>query len=894
MYRRLQGASTMLVVGFFALMLIIGLPLLFLLNEFGEFGILALVPIAAFLLIIVGLIRLRNVFKDLVNAAEGQVPQAEVTRTASLQTPVPKATVKAFGAQQNAAGYWEAQAMAIDSKRDISKPRKQAAAPKESWSASIDWEEWVGQKLLQKAGILIVLIGMLVFLKYSFDNGWVDELGRVILSCMGAAALLVAGELFHAKYSKWSHAFTGGGLVLMYITVWVAHVLYASALATKYGIVLPAGMAFILYSFITLVGALAAVRYKAQTIAWFTVLGGYLTPFLVNASTPDHTALLLYLAILAGGMILLAWHTKWKHINTAAFLFTNFYLFTAIYTAVPEFGDVAQVITAAGFFLLFNILPLLYQFRQKLKADQEDIMLIVLNAGAVFLPVVDAVGGWDSGYVGLICLILAAFYMVFSGMALKNRGEDGTLVNTYLVGTVILVAGALFAELKAEWVAAGWAPLSLLLMYIATRLQRKGPWVCSVIVLLGSLFFLGINMPVFTAGPEEIWYPFTSNWAIQSYVVFASLVGWIVLSKRLPEQLITRDRASFVNLLHVALAGILFMAVTFEATRLNFTVDLVWTFAYVALAVVCMAAFFFTESIVWFAAAFMVQLLALLFIFMFGDTSGLSIGHTDAVMPFLHPWSYLSVAALLATVSMVYMAQLKRDRFTAGLPAHLLLIAVALAQIWVHVSVEIANIREAYDWSYLSYDRVLTAWWIIFALAVFAYGRLKNLRGVCHAGVLLLLIPYVHNHLSILGGEERLTETMIWTVISLGVCINAARLKDKRMLTIGMMMIGFGAGIDMVSHLGNSGAGLVRSSWWALAGLATMVTGFMEKEQYLRKLAMLIFGATALKLLLIDFSSLETPVRIFASIATGLLMIGASYLYQRFDAAARTGVASPK
>lgn len=907
MYKRLQKATSMLIVGFVVLALIVGLPLLFVLSELGGFGILALIPIAAFLIIIAGLFKFNGVFGELVRASENKWPQAEAERAAPLQTPAPQAVVRNDAwdehvpttqeSKRQSATYWEAQALAIDSKRDISKSKKQVAQqtePKESWTASIDWEEWVGQKLLQKAGILIVLIGMLVFLKYSFDNGWVDELGRVILSCIGATALLAAGEIFHAKYSKWSHAFTGGGLALFYITVWVTHVLYASQLAVKYGLVLPAGMAFILYSVITLIGALASVRYKAQTIAWFTVVGGYLTPFLVNAQTTDHTALLLYLAVMAGGMILLAWHQKWKHINTAAFVMTNFYLFTAVYTGVPELRDIYQVIVASAFFLLFNILPLLYQFRQKLKADGEDIMLIVFNALAVFLPIVDAVGGWSSGYVGFICLLLAAFYMVFSALALKNRGDDDTLVNTYLVGTVVLVAGALFAELKAEWVAAGWAPLSLLIMYISTRLQRKGPWVCAVLLLLGSLFFLAINMPMFTAGPEELWHPFTSNWALQSYVVFASVIGWIKLSTLLPEQLITRDRASFVTILHGVLAAILFLAVSFEATRLDFTVDIVWTFAYIALGVIAMAAFFFTENIVWFATAFFVQILALLFIFVFGDTSGLGVTHTDAIRPFLHPWSYLSMAALLGTVSMVYMAQLKRNKFTVGIPAHLLLIAVALAQIWVHVSVEIANLREAYNWTYLSYDRLLTAWWIVFALAMFAYGRLKNLRGVCYAGTLLLLIPFVHNHLSILGGQERLAESMIWTVISLGVCITASRMKEKRMLMIGMMMVGFGAGIDMISHLGYNGAGFVRSSWWALAGLAAMVTGFMEKEQGLRKLAMLIFGATALKLLFIDFSSLETPVRIFASIVTGLLMIGASYLYQRFDAAARTGVASPK
>lgn len=58
----------------------------------------------------------------------------------------------------------------------------------------------------------------------------------VLSSVFGAGALLIAGEYFHEKYAKWSHAFTGGGLVLLYLTVWIAHVLYAQELAQSYSI----------------------------------------------------------------------------------------------------------------------------------------------------------------------------------------------------------------------------------------------------------------------------------------------------------------------------------------------------------------------------------------------------------------------------------------------------------------------------------------------------------------------------------------------------------------------------------------------------------------------------------------------------------------------------------
>lgn len=861
---RLQAASTSLLIGFT-------------LFTFGSFFIWIGIgwSFAGFLWLIgsifciIGIHRMRVIFEELGKGA-----------SASSSSPVQVKSVERMKVEPPR-DVWK-QATVNRTERVIKTPDASALKP----AMQVDWEEWVGKKLMQKAGIIIVLIGMIVFLKYSFDNRWIEELGRIVMSAIAAGAMMAAGEIFHAKYGKWAQAFTGGGLALLYFTVWAAHVLYAEALATKYGIVLPSSFALVLYSGITLVGALASIRYKSVTIAWFTVLGGYLTPLLVEAPQGSQLMLILYLAILTGGLLLLAWHQRWKYIDIVSFILTQFYLFGMAYQAQENLlGDAAQAVTAAGFFALFALLPVVRHFRLKQHSTPEDIALIIANGACSFIAIIDSAGGWSGGYVGLVCLAFAAVYLLFSYFALLGRSDDDQLANLYLIGMIALVAGALLAEMEREWVAAGWAPLSLLLVFISTRLKRSGPWLCAGILFVGSLFFLAINMPVFTAGPETLWHPFISNWAILSYVVFASAIGWVLLSPKIPETLLSKEAVPSVkNALHFVLIATLFFGVTFEATALDFVVDLRWAAAYIGLALLAMGVFFMTESIVWFGGAFLVQILAFIFIFFLGENSGMRVWESDATRPLMHPWAYLSVISLLATLAMAYIAQIKHDRFTAsGLSIGKLMMGVALAQVWVHVSVEITNFSEAYGWTTLSWDRALSAWWVIFGLAVLMMGTLKNRRDLCRAGIVLLAIPFIYNHYSIFEGQDRMIETMLWTAIALGIAIVGSRHKQADLLHGGMVFLAAAAGIDMITHLGDSGASLLRSSWWALAALATMIAGFMEREQNLRRLSIAVFAATAFKLLVFDFSGLETPVRIGASIATGLLMIGASYLYQRFD-----------
>ena len=65
------------------------------------------------------------------------------------------------------------------------------------------------------------------------------------------------------------------------------------------------------------------------------------------------------------------------------------------------------------------------------------------------------------------------------------------------------------------------------------------------------------------------------------------------------------------------------------------------------------------------------------------------------------------------------------------------------------------------------------------------------------------------------------------------------------------------------------------------AGLTAV--GITRRYAPLRYLALVVFGITVLKVFIVDFSQLDSVYRIVSSVALGLLLMGASYLYQRYD-----------
>ncbi len=459
------------------------------------------------------------------------------------------------------------------------------------------------------------------------------------------------------------------------------------------------------------------------------------------------------------------------------------------------------------------------------------------------------------------------------------------LVNTYLLAGMFLVALALYAEMRWQWVAAGWAPFSVLLLLVAARLNRKSLYSFAQALLAGSLFFLVMNLPGATPAPEALWHPFTSHWALLSYAVFASLLGWLWASTKLPKDLMSTDEfARWTRpMLHGAIALLLFVCITFESTGLHWAVTMQLALAHLGFSVAAVFLFAMTGLTVWFVAAFATQVLVILYTFILGPSSGMvsPLLHGHSVLPFLHPWGAVSVLSIGAMAALLAVLSRKRGRGD-GTQVRALLIGIIASQVWVHVSVEIQHLQQAFGWSDALLTRVLSAWWIVYALGFLVAGIRRKSVFLGQVAVALLCVPLFKDLILISQGGSHLYEVGVWTAVPLALMALAARRKSRDLLLAAIGMLVAVMAVDMLRTLGTD-SGLLRTVWWGIAGLLTMILGFREREALLRRAAIGIFGATVVKLLLLDFAQLSTGVRIVASILTGLLLIGASYLYQRFD-----------
>jgi uncharacterized membrane protein len=72
------------------------------------------------------------------------------------------------------------------------------------------------------------------------------------------------------------------------------------------------------------------------------------------------------------------------------------------------------------------------------------------------------------------------------------------------------------------------------------------------------------------------------------------------------------------------------------------------------------------------------------------------------------------------------------------------------------------------------------------------------------------------------------------------------------------------------------------SSVWIAYGIIIMILGFMRRSRPMRIGSIILLGVSILKVFLYDLRFLEQPYRIVSFIALGVILLLASYLYQRY------------
>ena len=178
----------------------------------------------------------------------------------------------------------------------------------------VSMEYAIASNWLLRIGVLILVMGVGFFLKYSIDKGLIDEMGRVLLCAAAGLAMLVAGtQMLGRKYHLFGQGLIGGGIAMLYFSVFAA--------ANFYHLIdVPTGLraddrGHLLAGWI-------AVRFNSILVAVLGILGGYGTPIMLQTGVVNFVGLYSYLLILGVGVFGISYKKNWHLLNYLSFVGT--------------------------------------------------------------------------------------------------------------------------------------------------------------------------------------------------------------------------------------------------------------------------------------------------------------------------------------------------------------------------------------------------------------------------------------------------------------------------------------------------------------------------------------------------------------------------------------------
>ena len=88
-------------------------------------------------------------------------------------------------------------------------------------------ERQIGVNLFSKIGILVLIIGVGFFVKYAIDNNWINEVARALLGMATGLGLWGIAYRLRDSYRNFSSVLAGGGFAVCFVTIAIAHNIYA-------------------------------------------------------------------------------------------------------------------------------------------------------------------------------------------------------------------------------------------------------------------------------------------------------------------------------------------------------------------------------------------------------------------------------------------------------------------------------------------------------------------------------------------------------------------------------------------------------------------------------------------------------------------------------------------
>lgn len=234
---------------------------------------------------------------------------------------------------------------------------------------SFSIEQFIGLKLLNFVGIIVLLIGIVIGVKFAVDKNLISPHLRIILAYLAGSLLFGLSFFLHKKYEAFSAILFSGAAVTFYFTTYGAFEFYGF---------LSRPFTFSLMVLLTISTVWISLRFNRQEIAILALVGAYGIPFLVGGDSGNIAALFTYLFVINCGILFISFRKNWEWLKYLSFGFSWLILLSWLVIKYDTSWFNTGMIFSAALFIQFIITICGFNLLRSKNLMEKDYLLLSL------------------------------------------------------------------------------------------------------------------------------------------------------------------------------------------------------------------------------------------------------------------------------------------------------------------------------------------------------------------------------------------------------------------------------------------------------------------------------------------------------------------------------------
>jgi uncharacterized membrane protein len=309
-------------------------------------------------------------------------------------------------------------------------------------------ENFIGLKVINLVGIIVLLIGISIGVKYAIDKNLITPLARIILAYAAGVGLFILSIILRKNYEGFSAILFSGAMASVYFTTYGAYTYYNLFSQT---------LCFIIMAVIAVYTAIKSLKYNRQEIAITGMVGAYAIPLLISTNHENYVLLFSYILVMNAGILFISFKRSWKILNLLALIITWSFFDGWLFFKYNNADKFYALLFMIAYYVLFLVIDFAYTILKKLRLSNRQLLHILINDFAVYVSLIsifnasssDAIAATVSGACAILFLVFAiAGNSFFYEERILNRMHY----------TEALILSTLFVSLK-------WSGLTITLLW---------------------------------------------------------------------------------------------------------------------------------------------------------------------------------------------------------------------------------------------------------------------------------------------------------------------------------------------------------------------------------------------------------------------------------------------